>query len=257
MKQFLYIMTVFVLASCGSKKAVNTTETVDVGSKRLIKEYYANTLEFKTLDARTRVRYEDKKRTQTVTLNIRMEKDKKIWLSASLLGITGARALVTPERVQFYDKLNRQYFDGDFEFLSQYLGVAINFAQLQRLLVGQTVYDLREGDYTFEDNGVGYTVTPKKQLPGIDLLFAIDSKRFVTDKQRVSQPTDNVSLDVDYRDFEMVGGKPYPTTMSFLANDRGSQKLVQIEFRDIDLDGEVRFPFSIPSGYKEMKLDAK
>lgn len=259
MKQLLYVLALFVLASCGSKKAVTTAdgEDEDIGSKRLIKEYYANTLEFTTLDARTRVRYEDEKLSQAITVNIRIERDQKIWLSASLLGITGARALVTPEKVQFYDKINRQYFDGDFEFLSEYLGVDINFAQLQRLLLGQTVYDLREGSYTFEDTGFGYTVTPKKQLSGIDLLFALDSKQFVTEKQRVAQPSDNVSLDVDYRDFEIVGGKLFPTTMSFLANDNGSQKQVEITFRNIDLDGEVRFPFSIPSGYKEMKLDAK
>lgn len=257
MKHLIYLVLFCILASCGSKKAVSTGGAEDISSKRLVNEYYANVLNFNTLDARTRVRYEDTKQSQTVTVNIRMEKNKKIWLSASLLGITGARALVTPDKVQFYDKLNRQFFDGDFKFLSQYLGIDINFAQLQRLLLGQTVYDLRDGDYTFKEVGEGYTVTPKKQIPGIELLFAIDSKRFVTASQRVIQSSDNVSLDVAYNDFEIIGGKPFPTTMSFLANDDGSQKQVQIMYRNIELDGEVRFPFSIPAGYKEMKLDAK
>ena len=123
--------------------------------------------------------------------------------------------------------------------------------------MGQTVYDLREGKYAFEQTPDGYTVTPKKQLRGIELLFGLDAQQFVTKRQRVTQPADNVSLDVDYSRFQTVGGKPFPTTMSFLANDKGDKKEVQIEFKNINLDGEIRFPFSIPSGYKEMKLDAK
>lgn len=258
MKNVCYILMLVIFASCGgSKKAISTAEVEDVGTKQLIKEYYENTLDFKTLDARTRVRYADEKRSQTVTVNIRIEKDQKIWLNASLIGISGARALVTPDRVQFYDKLNRQYFDGDFAFLSEYLGVDINFAQLQRLLIGQTVYDLRDGAYTFKENTTGYTVSPKKNIPGIELLFAIDSQRFVTESQRVTQPEDGVSLDVTYKNFEMIGGKLFPTILDILANDKGSQKEVQIEFRNIDLDREIRFPFSIPSGYEEIQLNAK
>ena len=256
MKNVLYILTVLIITSCGSSRGVvGTTSDEDVTTTRLINEYYENTLDFKTLDARTRLKYDDGKNSQTVTVSIRIEKDKKIWLNASFIGITGARALVTPDRVQFYDKLNRQYFDGDFEFLSQYLGVDIDFYQLQRLLTGQAVYDLREGKYNFEQTQTGYNVTPKKQLSGIELLFSISAQNFMVDKQRVTQPKENVALDVVYSDYQTVGGKPFPTHIAIDANDSGDHTNVDIEFRNIDLDKAIRFPFSIPSGYKELDLN--
>ena len=259
MKKLAYIVIIIVLASCGGAKNVSKTETVeDISSKRLVKEYYDNAIVFETLDARTKIKYRDKKGTKpTVTFTIRIEKDKQIWMNASLLGFTGARALITPQKVQFYDKLNSQYFDGDFAFLSQYLGIEIDFFQLQRLLTGQTVYDLREGKYTFKETESGYEVTPKKQLDDIDLFFGINTQSFVTQEQRVTQKGNGGSLDIAYGDYKEVDGKVFPFSLDILADDGRNQSQVQIEYRDIDLNGEIRMPFSIPSGYQEIKLNDK
>lgn len=259
MKKLVYITFIAILASCGGAKKVTNTETAeDISSKRLVKEYYNNALDFKTLDARTKIKYRDKKGSKpTVTLTIRIEKDKSIWMNASFIGFSAARALITPEKVQFYDKLNNQYFDGNFEFLSQYLGVDIDFFQLQRLLTGQTVYDLREGKYTFKETESGYEVTPRKQLDGINLFFGIGTQNFVTQEQRVEQLDSTGSLDIAYGDFKSLGGKTFPYSLDILADDGRNQSQVQIEFRDIDLNGELRMPFSIPSGYQEITLHAK
>jgi len=258
MKNSIYILAIIILTSCGGAKGVATSgNTTDVTTTRLIDTYYENTLDFKTMNARTRVRYDDGKTNQAATVTIRIEKDKKIWLNASLLGITGARALITPDKVQFYDKLNRQYFDGDFQFLSQYLGVDIDFSQLQRLLTGQVVYDLRDGAYNFEQTDTGYTVTPRRQLDGINVLFFLSAQNFTVEKQRVEQPSDNVALDVVYKDYKTVGNKPFPTQIDIIANDDGSETKVGITYRDIDLDTDIRFPFSIPSNYSEIELNAK
>ncbi|TVZ52737.1 DUF4292 domain-containing protein [Dokdonia sp. Hel_I_53] len=258
MKKYSYLFIFILLASCSGTKKIATSESAeDITSSRLINEYYANALEYKTMDARTRLRYEDKNNSQSVTVTIRIEKDKKIWLNASLLGISGARALITPDKVQFYDKLNRQYFEGDFRFLSEYLGVDIDFFQLQRLLSGQTVYDLREGKYDFKKTAVGYTITPRKQLEGINLLFSISSENFMVDRQRVEQPAENVSLDVVYGAYRNVEGKPFPTQIDILANDNQNQTRVSIDFRDIDINVDTNFPFSIPSGYSKIELHAR
>lgn len=259
MKKLAYIVVVIILTSCGGSKKVASTEGAeDITSSRLVKEYYNNALDFKTLDARTKIKYRDKKGTKpTVTLTIRIEKDKRIWMNGSFIGFTGARALITPDKVQFYDKLNNQYFDGDFEFLSQYLGVAIDFFQLQRLLTGQTVYDLREGKYKFKETENGYEVTPRKQLKGINLFFGIGTQNFATLEQRVEQLDNSGSLDIAYGDYRQLGGKIFPYTLDILADDGRNQSQVQIDFRDIDLNGALRMPFNIPSGYQEIKLNAK
>ena len=63
-------------------------------------------------------------RRRGLTFNLRMEKDKVIWLSAAL-GM--ARIMITPEKVQYYSKLDNQYFDGDYALLSDFAGTLIKF----------------------------------------------------------------------------------------------------------------------------------
>jgi len=251
---FLFVMG--ILASCGgAKKATNKASTEDIATARLIENHYTNTFDFNTLVARTRVRYQDKKSRQTVTVNIRIEKDKKIWMSASILGITGAKALITPEKISFYEKINRRYFEGDFSFLSQYFGVQMDFDQLQRLLIGQTVYNLREGDYQVDQEEGLYKITPKKQLEILNLFFYMEPQEFLIKKQQVTQPKDNLSLDVNYTTHQQIKGKLFPKEIAIEVLENTDQTNIDIEYRSVDVDAPVRFPFSIPSGYKKIELD--
>ena len=256
MKKIAFLFVFSMLVSCGgTKKTTNKTTTEDIATARLIENHYGNTFEFNTLVARTRVRYQDKKSRQTVTVNIRIEKDKKIWMSASILGITGAKALITPEKISFYEKINRRYFEGDFSFLSQYFGVQMDFEQLQRLLIGQTVYNLRDGNYQVDQVEGLYKITPKKQLDILNLFFFMEPQDFLIKKQQVTQPKDNLSLDVNYTTHQLVKGKSFPKNIAIEVLENTDQTHIDIEYRSVEADVPVRFPFSIPSGYKKITLD--
>ncbi|WP_299675243.1 DUF4292 domain-containing protein [uncultured Dokdonia sp.] len=256
MKRLALLLIISVLASCGGvKKTTNKVTTEDIATARLIENHYTNTFDFNTLVARTRVRYQDNKSRQTVTVSIRIEKDKKIWMSASILGITGAKALITPEKISFYEKINRRYFEGDFSFLSQYFGVQMDFEQLQRLLIGQTVYNLREGDYQVDQVEGLYKITPKKQLDILNLFFFMEPQDFLIKKQQVTQPQDNLSLDVNYTSHQLVKGKAFPKSIAIEVLENTDKTNIDIEYRSVEADVPVRFPFSIPSGYKKITLD--
>jgi len=250
---------IILLASCGSKKTTTTTTTEeDLTAIRLVEQYYAGTLEYTTFEARTRAKYTSNGDSKpAVTVQIRIEKDKTIWMDGSLLGFSGARALITPTTIQFYDKLNKQYFDNDFSFLSEYAGIDLNFDQLQRLLTGQTIYDLREGQYAFAQEQDYFRVTPKKANPLFDLLFEIGTQPFVVQKQEVIKKEDNSTVYISYSAYNSVEGKPFPTKMNLRANDGKRDTQVDIEYRSVKLDEPLRFPFKIPSGYKEIVIDGK
>ena len=256
MKKIAFLLVFSILASCGgTKKTTSNVTTEDIATARLIENHYGNSFDFTTLVARTRVRYQDKKSRQTVTVNIRMEKDKKIWMSASILGITGAKALITPEKISFYEKINRRYFEGDFSFLSQYFGVQMDFEQLQRLLIGQTVYNLRDGNYQVDQVEGLYKITPKKQLDILNLFFYMEPQDSLIKKQQVTQPKDNLSLDVNYITHQQVKGKSFPKNIAIEVLENTDQTNIDIEYRSVETDVPVRFPFSIPSGYKKIALD--
>ena len=47
---------------------------------------------------------------QSFNVSVRAKKDSAMWLSVSVLGIEGARMLITQDSVRFMDKLNNKYF---------------------------------------------------------------------------------------------------------------------------------------------------
>lgn len=255
MKYILILCSVFVFASCGSTKSIKETgEVEDIATAKLISNYYNNTFEFKTLAARMKVRYKDRKNSQSVTVSMRMEKGKTIWMSASILGISLAKAKVTPTRVSYYEKIGRTYFDGDFEFLSEYFGVDMNFEQLERLLVGETVYDLRDGKFVIDQVENQYQITPKKQLDLLNLFFFLEPKNFTLKKQQVTQPKDNLSLNVDYREHQQLDGFAFPQNIFIEVLENADRTTIDIDYKSVERNVDLRFPFTIPDGYKLIKF---
>ena len=103
------------LASCKSSRSVVASGKVDskLSAKQLIKENDKRDAKFKTLQAKVKIEVIDDLKASSYTVNLRMEKDKTIWIGATL-GL--ARAMITPDRVQFYDKINNQYFDSLYTY---------------------------------------------------------------------------------------------------------------------------------------------
>ena len=63
--------------------------------KELTKAISKNRVDFKKFRSRVKTTYDDGKRSQQVIINIRMEKDKAIWISANML-VPIAKILITP-----------------------------------------------------------------------------------------------------------------------------------------------------------------
>src|SRR5690606_37438954 len=116
---FLMVL-ILRLGACGSNKAV-VGEEVDLGMsvRQLIGKHYDTQPDFKTLSARVKIDYSNGDKSQGFNVSLRMEKDKIIWISGPL-GVV--KAQITPDRVSFYNKLQNEYFDGDFGYLSELLG---------------------------------------------------------------------------------------------------------------------------------------
>ena len=129
-------------------------------AKQLIKEHNKSEAKFKTLQARVRVEYVQGDRSQSHTVNLRMEKDKTIWLSATL-GIV--RAKITPSKVSFYNKLDNTYFDGDFSLISNLLGTTLDFEKVQNILLGNAIYNLDNEKYDNDIHEGSYVLSPKNQ----------------------------------------------------------------------------------------------
>ncbi|MFV8225301.1 DUF4292 domain-containing protein [Christiangramia aquimixticola] len=254
MKRILLLVLIAVFTvSCGTGKNKGKIVTKNAEAVSVIKKHYTGEANFKTASGKLRAVYQNEEKTQSINLSFRLEKDKAIWMSASLLGFPIAKAYITPKSVSYYEKVSQTYFDGDFSLISDLLQTPLDFQKLQNLLIGQAIYDLRSEDYNFFQSPRGFQFVHDKDA-AMKKMFLLDPKTFKASAQQLAQEKDNRSLTITYSNYQNVDGLLFPENIKIIANEGGSSTNIELTYRSISFNEEVSFPFNIPSGYEEISL---
>ena len=251
----LIFFLLLIISSCGPKKAkMGTVAPEDAAVAAVVDQHYANEVDFKTLQGKLAIQYQDKDRSQSVNVSFRMKKDDTIWMSGNLLGIPLAKVLITPNSVQFYEKITKTYFDGDFRLLSDVLGTPLDYDKVQNLLLGQTIYDLRSERYKLTESTRGYQLEPVQEN-FLKKMFLLDAGNYKAVAQQLGQPNENRSVTVTYPEYQRIGNQIFPGQIKILANDGPDNTRIDMAFKSVEFNVPVSFPFSIPSGYEEIAVE--
>lgn len=250
---YLFILIV-ISTSCKSTKKATSSSIVSMSSKKIVKSHYETKFDKSTITANIKARYSDKNRSQVVSIKLRMQKDSVIWMSGRFLGIPMAKIIITPTKVIFYEKLGKTFFEGDFKLLSDFLGTEVDFEIVQNLLVGQAILDLKTQKFNVEIEGDSYKLEPKKQEELFDLLFWMSPKNFRIKKQEVRQPKLQKKMTVSY-EYQNVVNEVFPKKIDIIAVDKVDRVFIGLEYKSVEFERRVSFPFKIPVGYKEIQLN--
>jgi hypothetical protein len=207
-----------------------------------------------TLDARLNAKYNDKNTSVSIVVKLRLEKDKTIWMSATKMGIPFAKLKITPNSVSYYEKLDKTYFDGDFSLLSKWLGTELDYEKVQNILLGQAILNLRKGKYDSKITNNTYELIPKKNEELFAILFFLNPENFKLEKQEISNPKKEQTLLVSYPNYANIDGEQIPKNIDITAIDTKNTTTINIEYKSVEFNKELTYPFSIPSGYKEINL---
>lgn len=250
---FCGFLIAFLLMSCGTtKKTVTAIE--ESSTKDLIMNHQAAMPQFRTLAGRMQLAYETEEKSQSITVSLRMEKDKTIWVKASILGITLAKVMITPDRVSYYETIGKTYFEGDFALLGEWLGTPINFQQAQNLLLGQSIFELEASKYSSEIFQHKFKIQPKRQPQNFIHSLFLNPDNFKVALETLAQPEHDRILNVRYGDYQNVEGQYFPNDISIITSEGQSQTKIEINYKKIDLNVDISFPFDIPSGYDRIQL---
>jgi hypothetical protein len=247
-----YFVVVLLVCSCKSSK-INVDATVDenLSSRAVIRNHYSSQSNFKTLSGKAKIAYSDGESTQEFTVSLRIEKDKAIWMSAPM-GVV--KALITPKRVTFYNKLNNEYFDGDFSYFSKFLGTELNFAQIQNVLLGEAIFNLKDEKYSANFDGHNYVLKPIQPKVLFKTMFQIDPRNYMVASQVLSQPEKQRVLDIEYKEYQSVSHWILPDKIEITALDGDSKNTINLEYKGMQYNRPLTFPYSIPKGFKEIVL---
>lgn len=258
MKKYISILILSIAAiSCKSKAVAvqgNTSQTIaPTEDKKVIEKHYNNKLDFSTLYIKASAKYTDEKQSQNVTAEIRIEKDKQILISVRFLGITMAKALITPSAVSYYEKMNGTYYEGDFTSLSKWLGTDLDYSKVQNLLVGEAFDDLRKGKYTQTIVENLFRLDEEKDA-NLKKTFFLDGEKYLIQKEEISQPSENRTLQIAYSDSKNFDQGTLPTSIEINAVQPKGKTSINLNYNNISFNEELSFPYSVPSGYKKVSI---
>src|SRR5690606_8551902 len=149
-----------------------------------------------TMSGRVKIDYSDGESAQGVTVSLRMKKDEVIWLSAPLSVV---KIMITPDRVQFYNKLDNTYFDGNYSYLEELLGSKLDFQMVQNLLLGKALLDLRDPKYQSATLRDPYLLKPVLHTTLYKTLFLLDPSNYKMTLQQISKPSKHRLLSIMHR----------------------------------------------------------
>lgn len=244
-----------MMFSCKSKRITTETAEESISLRRIISEHIKAEPDFETLASRMQITYDDGKSKQRINANVRMKKDEIIWIKASVLGITVAKAFLTPDSVSLYETISKRYFEGDYSLISDWLGMDLNFKQAQALFLGQATIELKPNLIKHHISENKYILEAKQNSNIFRQNIAIYSSHFKIANQTIEELNQKRIFTLDYSNYQKINDDFYPSEMHLQSiDDKGIMRL-HFQFRKTDVNPNISFPYEIPTAYKPMQLD--
>ncbi len=256
MNKFLALVAIVFMFSC-KPKAIATSATVvaepvdNMKAAKIIDNHYNNKTDFSTLYIKANARYSDNKQSQNVTAEIKIKKDQQILVSVRFLGITMAKASITPASVSYYEKIKGTYFEGDFSALSQWLGTDLDYSKIQNMLIGEALDDLNKGKYTkilldnlYRLDDAANDNTQKS--------YYINPGDFTVNKQEVAQKAENRTIQISYPERVVYKEANLPSSVEINTVQPKGKSEINLNYNAVTFNEELSFPYSVPDGYKRI-----
>lgn len=249
---FIAIISLLIIGCKSTKGIKDDAKSEKINTTEIIKRHYKQQSNFNTLKASLKIIYKTFDDEESLVADLRLEKDKKIWISIKKYGIPGAKALITPNQVRYYNKIDKNYFDGDFSLINNWLGTDLTFQQLQAVLLGESMFPLSPTTYESELLDDAYLLKPETQAALFEHFITLNPSNYKVKAQEVAQPDSFRILNIDYTNYQNVSEQLLPLLMNIDIVEKTSETQIDIEYRNVSLNQELRYPFNIPKQYKEI-----
>lgn len=242
------------LTACKTKKIVKANPTPVVSELSNKKAENINLLKskdlvFNTLSVKAKAKIDIGGNKNSATMNIRMEKGRRIWVSiTALAGIEVARALITPDSVKVRNNFQSVYLKKPFSYLHRYANKQISFYWLESILSGNTIADFVNEKADIEENNGRWVLSGEKDALAYKVFFDAMMK---VNQNTINDVNAGQALKVSYaNDYQDLGGSLFPrgVTINSMAGIRNVN--IELEYSGAERNVPLEFPFSVPGKYE-------
>ena len=245
----LCCLTLLVVACKPKKNLIKTGKITDITSlskKRLLDSISENQSDFKTLNIKAKANLDISSKSYDVGMNLRIRKNEAIWVSVSMFGIEGARALITPDSIKVLNRLQSTYTVKPFSFIYNYASKQVNFQTLQSILVGNCIGEFINPSSTINTNESGINLAGMLQ----DLAYSANlNTRFKVTQTKIADNTASQELRVDYNDYSPEGALFFPHTVNIHSGAESHTVAIGLSYNRVIINEPVDLPFSVPQRF--------
>jgi hypothetical protein len=265
---FFFVPMIF-LPSCTMRKKLSATRSVHINkiSERemevLLKK---NELKFNWIAARFSADASLDSSQISFNVSLRGRRDSELWLSmtAPLIGIEVARAIITKDSVKFMDRIHSQYFSGDFNFINKLLHADLDFDMLQSMLIGNSTdfYEDEEKLHSAVDDGryllstirkrkLRKVISRNKELKEPAQSIWLDPETFKIVHLLFNDFNQNRTFDAAFDKFDKIDSMLFPYQIHYSIKAEKNVD-VKIEYSKVSINTVQTFPFGIPPKYERI-----
>ena len=276
---YLYsILAVCFFVSChSSKKMVNVSGEKQMEMLALYDSVTKNYGDYSTVSLKFSV---DSKELKSLPVqlkgSLRIKRDSAIWISVMpTLNIEVLRCIITQDSVKFYSKLQHTQYATDLQSLSQQIGVEVDYATVQSVLLDElfisqqgkidTLDLFKSMEINKKEKKVIFQTHSKKEFKKVDTVSLLQIWQISMENLRISQveileenadvfDSDKMKFKLNYDDFETFGNISFPTKLSLKAKMPSKKIHFEMMYSKILFNEDLSFPFNPSDKYQKMEL---
>jgi hypothetical protein len=246
LRGFILLVPVLLLFQGCNRKIISPT--FEPGADKTID---IQEIDFEYFQGKARLNFKDDKGEREVKATIRVRKDSVIWMTFSVIGVQGGKALINKDSITVVSTVDKEYYVFDYAELSQRFNFNVNYEVLQAAFLGNLIQKRAPEDkvtlqssYFLLEQEEG-TVSIKSQVNAAsDKIEKVELRESATDN----------SLTINYTNFQQVEEKIFPyngfISLYYKTSAGILNNTITFEYNKAEVgDKELRFPFNIPRKY--------
>jgi hypothetical protein len=259
-KSYIQLFAIFLLlfmVSCKAKKQLiakkavaDTTVAKPIDNKKVqLDAIRAGQTSFNTFSGKARATLDIGGSVNDVTLNIRIKRDEKIWVSVTAIaGIEVARAVITPDSLLVINRLQSLYLKKPFSYINKFAGNQVNYKTIESLLIGNAIPELINERADLQTGPDSTILNGNLQTLAYKLIIG---QRMKAVKTNLSDQSVGQSMQAINSVFIQAGARLIPSQIDITSLVKEKKIQINLHYVKSDFDQPLEFPFSIPTRYKE------
>ena len=209
--------------------------------------------QFTTLKAKVKLDYTTADQSANAAASIRLQKDSVIWVSLTgPFAIEGYRVMIRPDSLVLMDKLKHTVTRRPIGYLEQIARMPISFQDMQNIILGNPLFTRGE-IRSYRHNHNRWFAALQGDVFKSFLAVVSNARKLMLKSNKIEQDVNGVkrSCSLEYGNYSTVDSIQMAMDRKIKLQDKKTTD-IKLQFKEVEFNQPLSFPFSIPKSYKEL-----